>query len=141
MKLRNFLIAAGTLVALLLVIQLIPYGRQHTNPPITAEPPWSSSETRALAERACSDCHSNETAWPWYSSVAPVSWLVVHDVQEGRQTLNFSEWDRNQQRLREIAEVLREGEMPPFYYVLQHPGARLSAAERAQLEQELTAFR
>jgi hypothetical protein len=131
------LIVAGALLA----IQLIPYGHQQTNPPVTAEPTWPSPESRNLAVRACFDCHSNETTWPWYSSAAPISWLVVHDVQEGRDALNFSEWDRPQQRLREIAEVLREGEMPPVYYRWTHPSAILSAAEKAQLERDLTLLR
>lgn len=141
MTFRNALIALALAVGLLLVIQVVPYGRQHTNPPVTSEPAWSTPETRALAERACFDCHSNETVWPWYSSIAPISWFVVHDVQEGRRALNFSDWGSRQQRLREISEVLQEGEMPPFYYVLQHPEAKLTAAERAQLEQELLSFR
>ncbi len=84
--------AAGVLVVGLIAIQLVPYGRNHTNPPVQSEPNWDSPETRALAERACFECHSNETAWPWYSNIAPVSWLVQHDVDEGREKLNFSEW-------------------------------------------------
>ncbi|MGA9533431.1 MAG: heme-binding domain-containing protein [Anaerolineales bacterium] len=141
MTLRNLLIIALVIVGGLLAIQLIPYGHAHPNPPITAEPVWSSPDAKALAVRACFDCHSNETTWPWYSSIAPFSWLVVHDVQEGRETLNFSEWDRPEQRLREIAEVLREGEMPPVYYRWTHPNAGLSAVEKSQLEQELAALR
>lgn len=79
------------LVALFLLIQLIPYGRQHTNPPVVAEPAWDSPQTRDLAVRACFDCLSNDTVWPWYSNVAPISWLVQRDIDEGRQRLNFSE--------------------------------------------------
>jgi len=59
-----------------LVIQVIPYGRAHTNPRTTAEPAWDSSRTRELAAAACFDCHSNETAWPWFTSIAPFSWLT-----------------------------------------------------------------
>ena len=80
-----------------LVVQVIPYGRDHTNPPVAAEPLWDSPQTRDLAVRACFDCHSNETEWPWYSNVAPISWLVQRDVEEGREELNFSEWDREQE--------------------------------------------
>jgi hypothetical protein len=82
-------------------IQLVPYGRDHGNPPVTGEPTWDASETRALVKQACFDCHSNETEWPAYASIAPVSWLVQRDVNEGRAVLNFSEWPRPQQELSE----------------------------------------
>jgi Haem-binding domain len=78
----------------LLVIQLVPYGRDHGNASTTSEPIWDSPVTRALAKQACFDCHSNETEWPAYSHIAPASWLVQHDVDEGRAALNFSEWHR-----------------------------------------------
>jgi hypothetical protein len=78
-----------TIMGTLIVIQVIPYGRDHTNPPVIEEPVWDSAQTRDLAVRACFDCHSNETVWPWYSNVAPLSWLVQSDVEEGRETLNL----------------------------------------------------
>ena len=81
----------GGSVALFLLVQAVPYGRSHTNPPTTAEPTWNSPETRELAARACFDCHSNLTTWPWYSNIAPVSWLVQRDVTGGRSALNFSD--------------------------------------------------
>ena len=93
---KRFLQALLGIVGLIvigLVIQLIPYGHNHTNPPVVQEPSWNRPETRAIVKRACFDCHSNETVWPWYSNVAPVSWLIYRDVAEGRQHLNFSEWD------------------------------------------------
>ena len=68
----------------LVLIQFVPYGRSHTNPPVTGEPKWSSARVRQLTKDACFDCHSNETTWPWYSNVAPVSWLVQRDVDSGR---------------------------------------------------------
>lgn len=74
------------------LMQLVSYGRNHTNPPVVSEPTWDSPETRALAVRACYDCHSNETVWPWYTNVAPVSWLIQREVAEGREELNFSTW-------------------------------------------------
>ncbi len=77
---------------------------------------------RRLAAAACFDCHSNETEWPWYTSVAPFSWLTQHDVEEGRAALNFSEWDRPQET-DEVTEAIREGSMPPWYYRLLHPAA------------------
>ena len=114
-------------------IQAVPYGREHRNPPVRMEPPWDSAETRGLAVRACFDCHSNETTWPWYTNVAPISWLTQLDVDEGRRVLNFSEWDRPQREARESAETVREREMPPWFYSLPRPAARLSAAERDAL--------
>jgi len=121
------LIIIGTLLVLFVIIQLLPIGKDHTNPPVLSEPVWESPATRALAQRACFDCHSNETVWPWYSNVAPVSWLVWNDVQEGRRRMNFSEWDQGgSQYVAEVVEVLQEGEMPPFQYLIMHPEARLS---------------
>lgn len=120
---------AGALV----VIQLIPYGRDHSNPPIIGEPSWDSLATRELARQACFDCHSNETAWPAYASVAPASWLVQHDVNEGRAVLNFSEWQRPQEEAAEATEAVLEREMPPAAYMLIHAHARLNAAERDRL--------
>ena len=122
-----------SLGGLLVVVQVIPYGRDHANPPMRQEPAWDRPETRLLARRACLDCHSNETVWPWYSSVAPVSWLVQHDVNEGRGELNFSEWNRPQKEAKESAKVVREGEMPPRVYLLTHPEARLDPMEREAL--------
>lgn len=127
-----------TVFALGLLIQLVPYGRDHVNPPVFAEPAWDSPATRALAKRACFDCHSNETRWPAYANVAPVSWLVQRDVTEGRAALNFSEWHRAQKESHEAAEAVREGEMPMAIYTLMHPSARLSAEERTALAQGLT---
>jgi mono/diheme cytochrome c family protein len=125
-------------LGLLILIQLVPYGRDHENPAVVAEPSWDSQQTRDLAVRACFDCHSNETTWPWYSNIAPLSWLIQRDVDEGREHLNFSEWNRRQ-RSGESAETVREGEMPPPYYTVTHPNARLSDAEMQALAQGLTA--
>ena len=125
-------------VVLFAVAQVVPYGRSHDNPTPTAEPAWDSPATRTLAKAACFDCHSDVTTWPWYSNVAPVSWLVQHDVDAGRRTLNFSEWDRRQgAEAADVAEVVREGEMPPLQYKPLHADARLSAAEREQLARGL----
>ena len=110
---------AVAIVALLLVIQLIPFGRQHTNPPITQEPPWDSPQTRELVSQACFDCHSNETKWPWYSNIAPASWLVQRDVNEGRSEMNFSEWDRSGRgEPDEAVGLVASGEMPPGSYLM-----------------------
>jgi hypothetical protein len=125
------------LLLALVAIQFVPYGRDHVNPPVAAEPAWDSPETRALARRACFDCHSNETEWPLYSNVAPVSWLVQHDVVEGRAALNFSEGQRPQEEADDAAEEVREGEMPLPIYTLIHGHARLSGPERERLARGL----
>jgi len=132
---RIILIGLAVLIGGFLLIQLVPYGRNHTNPPIVREPNWDSPETRALAQRACFDCHSNETVWPWYSNIAPVSWLVYHDTEEGREYLNFSEWgsDREGEEGEEMAEQIEEGEMPMPIYLPTHPEARLTSAEKTAL--------
>jgi len=119
--------------ALLLAIQAVPYGRNHTNPPVVQEPTWDAPETRILAKSACFDCHSNETEWPLYSRIAPVSWLIQHDVDEGRAHLNFSEWQRPQEHAAEASEAVLEGEMPMTAYTLMHSHARLTADQRARL--------
>jgi mono/diheme cytochrome c family protein len=110
------------------VAQLVPYGRDHDNPPVAAEPAWDTPATRELARRACFDCHSNETHWPWYSNVAPLSWLIQRDVDEGRDELNWSEWGPDEEG-DESAETVIEGSMPPGTYPLLHPEARLSDQE------------
>ena len=124
-------IAVGLGVALL-AIQFVPVSR--TNPPVTA-PVQAPADVQALLKRACFDCHSHETVWPLQAYVAPVSWLVAHDVEEGREELNFSAWD--QVDLRKVAKKLPkevgEGEMPPWFYVVAHPSARLTDAERKTL--------
>jgi hypothetical protein len=131
---RLFLLVVLAGLAGFALIQAVPYGRAHQNPPVTQEPRWDSPRTRQLTADACFDCHSNLTKWPWYSNVAPISWLVQHDVDSGRDVLNFSEWNRPQNvDLNEIVEVVDEQEMPPRYYSVAHPASRLSSSERAEL--------
>lgn len=125
------------IISLAVLIQLVPYGRSHDNPAIVAEPQWSSPQVREIAVRACYDCHSNQSKWPWYSNIAPVSWLVAHDVEEGRRELNFSRWDVKQRHIKDAAEEVLEGEMPMWEYLLVHPEAKLSAADQALLVTEL----
>jgi len=130
---KQVLTVVGILVALAVLIQLIPLPGRGNNPAVIAEPKWDSPQTRTLVKRACFDCHSNETTWPWYSYVAPVSWLIYHDVMEGRQRLNFSEWSSSQFGAMEAAEKINSGEMPPAYYLPIHPSAQLTQAEKQQL--------
>ena len=127
---------------ILLMIQIVPYGRNYTNPPIIREPSWDSLATRAIVKRACFDCHSNETTWPWYSRVAPVSWLVRYDVDEGRGELNFSDWQygaREGERIDKIRKEITSGGMPPVTFRLVHPEARLSDVEIRQIIDGLSA--
>ncbi len=123
------------LVGLFVVIQLVPYGRSHTNPPVTASIKWDTPKTEQLFTTACADCHSNLTKWPWYTNVAPMSWIAQSDVDGGRKVLNFSEWDRAQPAVDELAEVIASGQMPPRKYRIlpNHAKARLSDAEKARL--------
>jgi hypothetical protein len=118
-------------------IQLVPVDT--SNPPVTADVP-ASVAVKGILRRACYDCHSNETQWPWYGRIAPVSWLLARDVREGRAELNFSTWNQysTQQRvkkLKESWEEVAEGEMPPWFYLPVHRDARLSADDRTLLRQ------
>jgi len=117
-------------IAAFVVIQLVPYGRDHTNPPVQKEPDWDSQRTREIFFRVCRNCHSNETEWPWYSNIAPASWLVQYDVDEAREHFNVSEWGRKRNKGDEAADEVREDEMPPWYYRPLHPEARMTPAER-----------
>jgi hypothetical protein len=127
MKALKWILVAGIL------LQFVPFGHDHSNPPVTKEPPWDSPATRELVRRACFDCHSNQTEWRWYSYVAPSSWLVLRDVNGGRRHLNFSEWDHPQRHAKDIAEQVKSGEMPLWYYLPLHPSAKLSDAEKKAL--------
>ena len=128
------IITVGMAVALV-AVQLVPVAR--VNPPERGQPP-APPEVQGLLQRACYDCHSNETRWPWYASVAPVSFLIARDIKEGRRELNFSLWDgyderRKTRKLKEITEQVEQAKMPQWYYVLFHPQAKLSASERATI--------
>jgi hypothetical protein len=128
-------VAAGVLIGLGFA-QLFP--AQRINPPSSAALVGPRPVVATL-RRACFDCHSNETRWPWYSHIAPLSWVIVNHVEEGRRELNFSEWNTyypNTQRrkLRWMGRALNEEKMPPWYYRLGHPDARLSASDRTLLQ-------
>ncbi len=126
---------AGIVVLLLLlIIQFFQPSR--TNPisspdmsfAVVARP---SPEVAAIVERACRDCHSHNTVWPWYSRIAPVSWLVASDVKDGRTHLNFSQWgyygpEMSKVKLKDMCNEVKAGEMPLWIYTLMHPGAKLS---------------
>lgn len=131
---RKAKIGLGVL-GVLVAIQLVPVDR--SNPPVQQEiaaPP----AVMAVLERSCYDCHSNKTTWPWYSYVAPASWLVAHDVEEGRHELNFTAWnqyppDKRAKKIHEVGEEVGEGKMPLRQYLLLHSDAKLSEDDRRLL--------
>jgi hypothetical protein len=120
-----------------LAMQLVPYGWRHPNPPVTQDAPWPSAQAREIAVHACYDCHSSETDWPVWSYVAPSSWLVRRDVEEGRDELNFSTWDQGEQEAHDAAEEVEDGSMPPSQYTWLHPEARLSDEDQQVLIEAL----
>jgi len=125
---------------LLGAIQLVPYGKDHTNPQVVSEPKWDSPTTKAIFMRACGDCHSHETKWPWYSHIAPSSWLVFSDVMEGREHFNVSVWGHQKvNNGHKASQELSEGEMPPLPYLAAHPEARLGDKEKSALLTGLSA--
>ena len=126
-------VAAAVLFA---AAQVVPVDR--TNPPVEQDVA-APSDVDAILRRACYDCHSNETVWPWYSRVAPVSWLVAFDTHEGRSHLNFSTWNRlstmeRHEALKEAWEEIESGRMPIAIYLPAHPEARLTDADKAAVE-------
>jgi len=128
-------IVLGALAFGVLAIQLVPVDR--SNPPAQGEI-QAPAEVMQVLRESCFDCHSIETTWPWYSRVAPVSWLVAWDVAEAREELNFSSWSQldaeEQSELREeIWEEVEEEEMPLWYYLPTHPEARLTEQDRQAL--------
>ena len=126
-------IIIGTVVVAI-AIQFIPYGKTYTNPPIISEPNWDSPKTKELFKNACANCHSNETIYPWYSKIAPVSWLIESDVDEGREHFNVSTWGtQKKNKGDEAAKELKSGDMPPWFYLPTHPEARLTKEQTQEL--------
>jgi hypothetical protein len=132
-------LAKAALSALVLIAGMQLLQPDRTNPP--ADPAASfeavakpSKETAAVLRRACADCHSNETVWPWYSRIAPFSWVIADDVRRGRAHMNLSEWnllspEASQKRVQEMCEEAKGGGMPLFSYKLMHPRAKLSESD------------
>ena len=153
---KKILLYGGiAIIALAVLIQFIPYGHNHTNPAVVKEPTWDNPQTQTLFQRACADCHSNSTNWRWYTNIAPFSWLIQRDVDEGRRRLNFSECGVPRPRPSrpfgdegerpggereggdDLSEAVLRGSMPPIQYTLIHPEARLTVSERQTLAQGL----
>jgi len=133
---RKWLKRLGVVLIIVLIgIQFVPIAR--TNPSERGEVP-APPEVQSLLRRACYDCHSNETRWPWYAYVAPISFLLSRDVKEGRREVNFSIWGqyndrRKSRKFKEIVEQVETGKMPQWYYVLLHPEAKLAQTERESI--------
>ena len=136
---KGILKALAIVVGIVLLMQLVPYGRAHSNPPVVKEPDWDQPATRALAMRACFDCHSNQTKWPWYAHVAPFSWVVQNNVNTARTVLNFSDWSRTYALVPQAPHSVLAREMPPRSYRLMHPEAQLTEDETVQLARGLQA--
>lgn len=140
MKFKWQWLAGGAVVGFGLLQLVRP---NETNPPVNpahdlfqASPPPAA--VAAILRISCADCHSHETRWPWYSQVAPMSWVVAHDVEEGRQRLNFSEWPvadpaKAARKFGNISDVVDSGEMPPKKYTVIHRDAVLTDAQRKTL--------
>jgi len=137
---KYFKWAVIVLVVIVIAIQLVPVER--TNPPVDPSITFQArvkvpSYIDNIIRRSCYDCHSHETKWPWYAYVAPTSWLVTGDVREGRGLLNFSNWDYNMfrtlGRLDQMGQEVYDRKMPLPAYLMMHPGARLSEAEKDTL--------
>ncbi len=129
------------LVAALIVGQFIRI--EKTNPSTRNDASLDAS-VKPILQRACYNCHSNETVWPWYSNVAPVSWLVGSDVKEARHAMNFSEWgdypaDVQSHMRKHMVEEIEEGAMPPWYYSMMHSAARLKQEDRDKIKSWATA--
>jgi len=144
------------LKVLLVVLIVVFLGMQfvqpaRTNPPVDASKTMFATgkvpaDVRAILERSCADCHSHATVWPWYSNVAPVSWLLADDVEHGRKQVNYSVWGnytpkRAEHKLEEICEQVEQGDMPPTEYTLLHRSAKLSDADRRRLCEWSAAWR
>ncbi len=129
----------GGVIAFIVLIQFSIFWLPQTNPPVLSGPTWPNAEAEAIARKACYDCHSNETVWPFYSKIAPVSWLVTRDVVEGRSRLNFSEWQQGGgEEGSDLAKMVANGKMPMPIYTITHPEARLTGHERVVLVEALT---
>jgi hypothetical protein len=132
---RFLVVVVAATLGTFVVIQFVPYGKSHSNPPVTGEPQWANAETRDLMVRACFGCHSNEVEYPAYASVAPISWAVQAHIDGGRSKVNYSEFDKHQRDARATLRAIENGSMPPFFYTLfgRHPEAKLTDSELSTL--------
>jgi hypothetical protein len=141
MKHRTLAFGLSAFIVIVAAIQFIKPKR--TNPPVEPKMAFESKtslspETVKILRRSCTDCHSNSTRWPWYSHIAPVSWMVANDVQNGRRHLNLSKWgqlnkEQAQAKQKDICDEVLAGEMPLWIYTLMHKDARLSSLDKDTL--------
>lgn len=135
-KLKTWIARIGFILLVAPIgIQFVPIAR--TNPPVESDVP-APAELKAVLRRSCYDCHSNETRWPWYARVAPVSFLIASDVKEGRRQVNFSVWNqysgnRKARKLKGIVEQVEQNKMPQWYYVIMHPEVKLSGSDKEMI--------
>lgn len=129
---RSAAVALAAAAAVFVLLQVLPFGPDRDAAPAEVVVTWPDERTHELAARACLDCHGGDTRWPWYASVAPFSWLIAQHVAEGRALFDVSRPDPGEEAY-EAGETLREGEMPPWYYVFLHPEARLTLEEKRAL--------
>jgi len=123
---------------LFIAIQFYPYGRGHENPPVTHHVKWDNPQTEEMFYNACADCHSNETVWPWYSNIAPASWLLQSDVEGGRSHFNISDPSK-MRHAEEAHEMVENGTMPLGVYVILHSEADLDDQQKAEFVNGLKA--
>jgi hypothetical protein len=132
------------LAAVFLLLQLVQPAR--TNAPVTNDflkATGAPPEVAGMFRAACYDCHSEETRWPWYSYMAPISWQIAQDVNEGRRHVNFSDWPTKtelaRKKIENMSDEIDDGDMPLKKYTLIHKDARLTADQRDELTQWLDA--
>lgn len=138
---RIVTIIIGVLVVGFVLLQLVSFvvpSLARTNPPVTYQVKWDSPEIEQVMRKTCYDCHSNETVWPWYAYVAPVSWLVVNDVNEGRSNLNFST-GQGEIEAEDLVRQIERDKMPPANYRSMHPDANLTQGQKETLIQGIRA--
>jgi cytochrome c551/c552 len=138
---RVLTILIGVVVVGFVLLQLVSFivpSLARTNPPVTYQVQWDSPEIEQMMRKACYDCHSNETVWPWYSYIAPVSWLIVNHVNEGRDNLNFST-GQGELEAENLIRQIERGHMPPANYLSMHPEANLSESDKVTLIQGIRA--
>ena len=126
-------IILGVILLVSLSLSYFNAGKRE-NPKVENQVKWNHAKTKELFYRACADCHSNETKWPWYSNFAPVSWLIINHVDEGREHFNIS--DKVMGDADEAVEEYEKGSMPPKDYLMLHPEAQFSKEEKAMLFKE-----
>ena len=141
---NQILIGLGIIVVGFVIVQFIPFGNfipslAKTNPPVKSQIVWNSPETEQIVRTACYNCHSNETQSPVYADIVPMSFLVRHDVNEARSKLNFSEESADEIDPSVLVEQIDRGAMPPIQYLVLHPEARLTDAQKETLRTGLRA--